>query len=67
MSAPPHRPVCGLRAVTTPWARSVHARYRVAGRVLSWTGPPGRGPAGLLAAHTWQAAHAWQAATPGGL
>jgi hypothetical protein len=48
---------CRRLAATTPsHARTVHARYRAAGRLLGWTGPPGRSPAGLSASRAWQAA-----------
>jgi hypothetical protein len=40
--------------MTTPRARALFPR--VAGRLRGWTGPPGRGPAGLLAGHAWQSA-----------
>jgi hypothetical protein len=55
MSVPPRRPTCELRAVTTPWARPARARYRAAGRLVDWIGPPGHGPASLSADRAWQA------------
>jgi hypothetical protein len=52
-----HPPLgCGARAQDLAAGKRATACGVRAGRLSGWTGPPGHGPAGLLADHAWQAA-----------